>query len=83
MRVDYIALSKVWIDKLKETISEDSLPNAVYELTQQGWIHQRRQVPQMLREYCDSCQPLEDVSKENSGECKTTLVLAQTGCRYH
>ena len=41
MRVDYIAFSKAWIAKLKETTREDPILGTVYQLTQQGWPHQR------------------------------------------
>ena len=36
MRVDYIAFSKAWIAKLKETTREDTILGTVYQLTQQG-----------------------------------------------
>ena len=45
MRVDYIAFSKTWIAKLKETTREDPILGTVYQLTQQGWPHQRRHTP--------------------------------------
>ena len=53
MRVNYIAFSKAWIAKLKETMREDSILGTVYQLTQQGWPHQRRHTPRMAREYWD------------------------------
>ena len=53
MRVDYIAFSKTWIAKLKETTREDPILGTVYQLTQQGWPHQRRHTPQMARAYWD------------------------------
>ena len=53
MRVDYIAFSKTWIAKLKETTREDPILSMVYQLTQQGWPHQRRHIPQMARVYWD------------------------------
>ena len=53
MRVDYIAFSKVWIAKLKETMKEDPILGTVYQLTQQGWPHQRRHTPRMARAYWD------------------------------
>ena len=42
MRVDYIAFSKTWIAKLKDTTREDPILGTVYQLTQQGWPHLRR-----------------------------------------
>ena len=53
MRVDYIAFSKTWIAKLKETTREDPILGTVYQLTQQGWPHQRRHTPRMARVYWD------------------------------
>ena len=53
MRVDYIAFSKAWIAKLKETTREDPILGTVYQLTQQGWPHQRRHTPRMARAYWD------------------------------
>ena len=53
MRVDYIAFSKTWIAKLKDTTREDPILGTVYQLTQQGWPHQRRHTPQMARAYWD------------------------------
>ena len=49
MRVDYIAFSKAWIAKLSR---EDPILGTVYQLTQQGWPHQRRHTPRMARAYC-------------------------------
>ena len=34
MRVDYIAFSKTWIAKLKDTTREDPILGTVYQLTQ-------------------------------------------------
>ena len=53
MRVYYIAFSKAWIAKLKETMREDPILGTVYQLTQQGWPHQRRHTPRMARAYWD------------------------------
>ena len=53
MRVDYIAFSKTWIAKLKDTTREDPILGTVYQLTQQGWRHQRRHTPRMARAYWD------------------------------
>ena len=53
MRVDYIAFSKTWIAKLKDTTREDPILGTVYQLTQQGWPHQRRHPPRMARVYWD------------------------------
>ena len=53
MRVDYIVFSKAWIAKLKETTREDPILGTVYQLTQQGWPHQRRHTPWMARAYWD------------------------------
>ena len=40
MRVDYITFVKPWIEKLKDSIQRDPILEAVYQLTQQGWLHQ-------------------------------------------
>ena len=40
MRVDYIAFTKPWIEKLKDSIQRDPILGTVYQLTQQGWPHQ-------------------------------------------
>ena len=53
MRVNYIAFSKAWIAKLKETTREDPILGTVYQLTQQGWPHQRKHTPRMARAYWD------------------------------
>ena len=53
MRVDYVAFNKAWIAKLKETTREDPITGTVYQLTQQGWPHQRRHTPRMARAYWD------------------------------
>ena len=53
MRVDYVAFNKAWIAKLKETTQEDPITGTVYQLTQQGWPHQRRHTPRMARAYWD------------------------------
>ena len=53
MRVDYIAFSKTWIAKLKDTTRKDPILGTVYQLTQQGWPHQRRHTPRMARVYWD------------------------------
>ena len=48
-----IAFSKTWIAKLKDTTREDPILGMVYQLTQQGWPHQRRHTPRMARAYWD------------------------------
>ena len=53
MRVNYIAFNKTWVAKLKETMKEDPILGTVYQLTQQGWPHQRRHTPWMARTYWD------------------------------
>ena len=45
MRVDYIAFTKPCIEKLKDSMQRDPILATVYQLTQQGWPHQRRHVP--------------------------------------
>ena len=40
MRVDYIAFTKPWIKKLKDSTQRDPILGTVYQLTQQGWPHQ-------------------------------------------
>ena len=53
MRVDYIAFTKPWIEKLKDSTQRDPILAMVYQLTQQGWPHQRRHVPCLVRRYWD------------------------------
>ena len=53
MRVDYIAFTKPWIEKLKDSTQWDPILGTVYQLTQQGWLHQRRHVPRLARRYWD------------------------------
>ena len=53
MRVDYIAFMKPWIEKLKDSTQRDPILATVYQLTQQGWLHQRRHVPCLARRYWD------------------------------
>ena len=54
MRVDYIAFNKTWIAKLNEAIQEDPILSTVYQLTQQGWSHQRIHTLWMARAHWDS-----------------------------
>ena len=53
MHVNYVAFNKAWIAKLKEATWEDLIISTVYQLTQQGWPHQRRHTPRMARVYWD------------------------------
>ena len=53
MRVDYIDFTKPWIEKLKDSTQRDPILAMVYQLTQQGWPHQRRHVPRLARRYWD------------------------------
>ena len=53
MRVDYIAFMKPWIEKMKDSMQRDPILAMVYQLTQQGWPHQRRHVPCLARRYWD------------------------------
>ena len=53
MRVDYIAFTKPWIEKLKDSTQRDPILATVYQLIQQGWPHQRRHVPHLARRYWD------------------------------
>ena len=53
MRVDYIAFTKPWIEKLKDSMQRDPILAMVYQLTQQGWPHQRRHIPHLARRYWD------------------------------
>ena len=53
MRVDYIAFTKPWIEKLKDSTQRDPILATVYQLTQQGWSHQRRHVPHLAWRYWD------------------------------
>ena len=53
IRVDYIAFMKPWIKKLKDSMQRDLILAMVYQLTQQGWPHQRRHVLYLVRRYWD------------------------------
>ena len=53
MRVDYIAFTKPWIEKMKDSTQRDPILVMVYQLTQQGWLHQRRHVPCLAQRYWD------------------------------
>ena len=53
MQVDYIAFMKPWIEKMKDSMQRDSILVTVYQLTQQGWPHQRRHIPHLARRYWD------------------------------
>ena len=53
MRVDYITFTKPWIEKLKDSTQRDPILVTVYQLTQQGWPHQRRHIPRLARRYWD------------------------------
>ena len=53
MGVDYIAFTKLWIEKLKDSTQRDPVLATVYQLTQQGWPHQRRHIPRLARRYWD------------------------------
>ena len=53
MRVDYITFTKPWIEKLKDSTQRDPILATVYQLTQKGWLHQRRHVPHLARRYWD------------------------------
>ena len=53
MRVDYIAFTKPWIEKLKDSTQRDPILATVYQCTQQGWPHQRRHIPRLARRYWD------------------------------
>ena len=53
MRVDYIAFTKPWIEKLKDSIQRDPILGTVYQFTQQGWPHQQRHMPRLVRRYWD------------------------------
>ena len=106
MRVDYIAFMKPWIEKLKDSTQRDPILVTVYQLTQQGWPHQRRHIPHLARRYWDFRDELStddgmtevnhtrgtsrgvskpsarrlSLSKQGTGECKTTYVLDWNRC---
>ena len=44
---------KPWIEKLKDSMQRDPILATVYQLTQQGWPHQRRHIPCLARRYWD------------------------------
>ena len=111
MRVDYIAFTKPWIEKLKDSTQRDPILVTVYQLTQQGWLHQSRHVPRLARRYWDFRDELStddgmllkgprliipgelqgvskpstrrpSLSKQGTGECKTTYVLDWNRCGH-
>ena len=53
MRVDYIAFMKPWIEKLKDSTQRDPILGMVYQLMQQGWLHQQRHVQCLAQRYWD------------------------------
>ena len=53
LRVDYIAFSTAWIEKLREATCDDPVLATVYQLTQHGWPNERRRVPAVARYYWD------------------------------
>ena len=53
MHVDYVAFSRSWIETIKEMLQQDPILSTVYQLTQQGWPHQRRHIPHIARRYFD------------------------------
>ena len=53
LRVDYIAFTSAWIEKLKETTCEDPVLSMVYQLIQHGWPKERRRVPAVAKYYWD------------------------------
>ena len=53
MQVDYVAFTKPWIEKLKDSTQRDPILATVYQLTQQGWPDQRRHIPHLVRRYWD------------------------------
>ena len=71
MRVDYIAFTKPWIEKLKDSTQRDPILATVYQLTQQGWPHQRRHVPRLARRYWDF---RDELSKDDGNAPERTEV---------
>ena len=53
LRVDYIAFTTAWIEKLKETTCEDPVLSTVYQLVQHRWPKERRRVPAIAKYYWD------------------------------
>ena len=53
LRVDYIAFTLAWIEKLKEATCEDPVLSTVYQLVQHGWPKERRRVPAIAKYYWD------------------------------
>ena len=53
MQVDYIVFTKPCIEKLKDSMQRDPILATMYQLTQQGSLHQRRHVPCLARRYWD------------------------------
>ena len=53
LRVDYIAFTSAWIEKLREATCEDPVLATVYQLAQHGWPNERRRVPAVARYYWD------------------------------
>ena len=53
LRVDYIAFTLAWIEKLKEATCEDPVLSMVYQLVQRRWPKERRRVPAVAKYYWD------------------------------
>ena len=53
LRVNYIAFTSAWIEKLKETTCKDPVLSTVYQLVQHGWPKERRRVPAVAKYYWD------------------------------
>ena len=53
LRMDYIAFTLGWIEKLRETTCEDPVLSTVYQLVQYGWPKERRRVPAIAKYFWD------------------------------
>ena len=53
LQVDYIAFTLAWIEKIRETTSDDPVLGTVYQLVQHRWLKLRRKVPNVARYFWD------------------------------
>ena len=53
LRMDYIAFTLTWIEKLKETTCENPVLSTVYQLVQHRWPKESRRVPAVAKYFWD------------------------------
>ena len=53
LRVNFIAFTLAWIEKLRETTCKDPVLSTVYQLVQHGWPKERGRVPAVAKYFLD------------------------------